>query len=199
MDNLARLSIRICLDIIPNKLDGKTVIYCFAHNNINLKLIADAIKDKSIIYQTYILNNKKYMSGVSQGVEVENFYKSNNINVKLIEYNEDWINTKIESNCVIDWAHKNEVKNIIICAPVFHIVRAFMTIVSSIIEKNININIYALPAMVNNWNNETISHQGLNKTSFNNFIQIELDRIIKYTEKGDIKEPEEIWKYILNR
>ena len=111
MDNLARLSIRICLDMIPDKLEGKTVIYCFAHNNTNLKLISDAIKDKSIIYQTYILNNKKYMSGVSSGIEVEKFYKSNNINVKLIEYNEDWINTKIEATCVIDWAHKNKVKN----------------------------------------------------------------------------------------
>lgn len=75
-----------------------------------------------------------------------------------------------------------------------------MTIVSSLIDINSNlINIYSLPAKIDNWNNTTITHQGKNINTFNNFIEIELDRIIKYSGKKDIKKPEIIWEYIMNR
>ena len=49
------------------------------------------------------------------------------VDVSLIEYENDWINTKIESNSVLEWCIKQNIKNIIICAPIFHIVRAYMT------------------------------------------------------------------------
>ena len=201
MELLTRLSIRICLDSIPLKLNGNTQIYCFAHNDINIPYIANSVKKFSNIYNVNVLKNKSYMSGVSEYKKVQELYKNKDIDTNLINYNEDWINTKIESEAVIDWLIENNVTNVIICAPVFHIVRAFMTLVSSLIDRNYDkkINVYALSGKFNDWNTETISHQGLNKTTFNNFIQIEIDRIIKYSDKGDIKSPKEIWNYIINR
>lgn len=201
---LAKLSTRILCDNIPESvlLYSKTIIYCFAHNDINLPLITKSVFELKKKYNIpcYILNNKEFMSGVSKYDEVKDYYLKNNINVLPISYNNNWINTKIESDAVIDWCIDKNIKNIIICAPVFHITRAYMTIVSSLIDINRNlINIYSLPAKIDDWKNTTITHQGKNINSFNNFIEVELDRIIQYSEKKDIKKPEIIWEYIMNR
>ena len=141
------------------------------------------------------------MSGVSECNTVERLYNNFDIPIKFIQYENNWINTKIESIAVIDWCIENKIKNIIICAPIFHIVRAYMTMVSSQLEKesNIDINIYAQSAPIDKWSNTTITHQGENINSFNNFIRIELDRIDEYILKGDIKCPQQIWDYMMKR
>ena len=52
---------------------------------------------------------------------------------------------------------------------------------------------------LNKWSDITITHQGRNRNSFNNFINIELERIEKYILKGDISKPHIIWDYMLKR
>lgn len=195
--DLTQLSIRILYDIIPNSLLDNTVIYCFAHNDINIPFIAETIKPLSNRFPIYILKNIGYMSGVSDYKDVFKCYNNFNVSTNLIPYNDNWINTKIESIAVINWCVTNNIKNLIICAPIFHIIRAYMTIVSSLSHHNINI--YAIPAQIKKWSNTTITHQGKNINSFNNFINIELDRIEKYILKGDILEPKSIWDYMLKR
>lgn len=197
----SQLSIRIIYDILPEDLPIDTVIYCFAHNDINIPYIAQHIKLLSNIYPVYILENINNMSGVSECKSVEKLYNSFSIPIKFIPYDNNWINTKIESKAVIDWCIKNKIKNIIICAPIFHIVRAYMTMVSSQLDKghNIDINIYAQSAPIDKWSNTTITHQGKSINSFNNFIRIELDRIDEYALKGDIKDPQTIWEYMMKR
>lgn len=196
--DLTQLSIRILYDIIPDSLlDNNTAIYCFAHNDINIPFIATTIQPFSNRFPIYILKNIGYMSGVSDYKDVIALYNSFDISTKVIEYNDNWINTKIESNAVISWCASNNIKNLIISAPIFHIIRAYMTIVSSLSDHNINI--YAIPVKINQWSNITITHQGKNRNSFNNFIKIELERIEKYILKGDILQPNIIWDYMLKR
>ena len=197
----SQLSIRIIYDIIPEELNTNTIAYCFAHNDINIPYMAKHMKRLNELCPIYILNNLNYMSGVSDFKTVEKIYNSFDIPIKLIDYENTWINTKIESIALIDWCIKHKIKNILICAPIFHIVRAYMTVVSSLLDKdtNIDINIYALSAPIDNWTNTTITHQGKNVNSFNNFIRIELDRIDEYIKKGDIKDPSNIWDYMMKR
>ena len=197
----SQLSIRIIYDIIPKDLIENTIIYCFSHNDINIPHMAKHIQLISGIYPTYILNNPVYMSGVSDCNTVGKLYHSYSIPINFIDYENNWINTKIESISVIDWCIKKKIKNIIICAPIFHIVRAYMTTVSSLLDKepNIDMNIYATSAPIDKWSNTTITHQGKNINSFNNFIGIELDRIEEYVIKGDIKDPSIIWDYMMKR
>lgn len=198
MNNINRLAIRILSDSIPNHKNR--IFYCYAHNDLNIECMA-----KSVINnikegdKVYILDNKSKMSGVSKSLIVSNQYKNLNINTNKIPYENETINTKIESNAVIEWAKKNNIKDLIICAPPFHILRAFMTIVSSAIDINYKINIYAITGIVDNWRKMTISHQGLNKTSYNQFIELELDRISIYNKKGDIKNANIIWDYLMRR
>jgi hypothetical protein len=193
-----KLSIRICNDDYPQS-NGR-FFYCFAHNDINIEVMAKGIKnilqDKD---KVYIIKNNIKCSGVSKYNDVIDIYNSFGIYPLMIDYKHDWINTRIESEEVINWTQKNEIKKLIICAPPFHLVRAFMTAASVIIENKYDISLYAIPGYVNNWRDITISHQGLNKNSFNSFIDIELERIKNYIKKGDIKSLLEIWNYIMTR
>lgn len=193
--DLTQLSMRICYDYIPDGLsEDNTSIYCFAHNNINIPIIANAVKN--IPYSKFILENKDFMSGVSSYRDTNLLYKSLGVDVEPIEYDNTWINTKIEADVVVEWARKQNIKNLIICAPVFHMVRAYMTTVSIILSRNLNIRVYAVAGKIDDWKKITITHQGLNKASFNDFIIVEIERIVKYQEKGDILETDRIWEYI---
>ena len=202
---LAKLSTRILYDTIPNVItknnNNNSIVYCFAHNDLNIPLMAKKIVEKNFNLPNYILDNKYLMSGVNSCDCVKEKYAKYNLNFETIPYDENWINTKIESDAVIKWTINKRIKNIIVCAPIFHIVRAYMTIVSSLIDSDSeeNINIYALPADIMNWGKKTITHQGKNINTFNNFIEIELKRIEDYTLKSDIKLPNKIWDYILFR
>jgi len=44
-----------------------------------------------------------------------------------------------------------------------------------------------------------VTHQALSKTDGNSLIKMELKRIERYTEKGDILPINKIWEYLLNR
>jgi hypothetical protein len=108
----------------------------------------------------------------------------------------DSINTRIESEALVNWISSNNIHELVICAPPYHTLRAFMTLVSVCIEHNINTKIYVINGKVNDWNDITITHNGTTKMSFNSVIQLELERIKKYTEKGDIYTCDKIWSYI---
>tara|TARA_Y100000389_G_scaffold86536_1_gene83216 strand:+ start:2751 stop:3374 length:624 start_codon:yes stop_codon:yes gene_type:complete len=202
--HLADLSVRICFDALPptDQLYSQNFsVYSFAHNEINIPHIADKIRKSGLNMGTFILDNKVAMSGVSKSSTVEDIYKQYGVLAQKIPYNNTWINTKIEADRIADWAHENKLKYLIVCSPVFHTVRSYMTLVSSLIDKNYDkdIKVYALGAEVVNWKSMTISHQGKKVTSFNEFIKLENDRIKVYQEKGDIKSNDEIWNYIINR
>ena len=202
--DLAKLSTRIFFDIIPKEVvnnNKDTIVYCFAHNNLNIPLMAKKISNLNYNLPNYILDNKTLMSGVSSSDEVKEIYLNYELEFNLIPYDYSWINTKIESDVVLNWCNNNGKKNIIICAPIFHIVRAFMTMSSSLIDLNLKekINIYSILSFIDDWNEQTITHQGRNINTFNNFIEIELKRIETYTIKGDIHHAKKIWDYILSR
>lgn len=192
---LTQLSMRVCYDSIPSDLKScDTSVYCFAHNNINIPILANTVKN--LPYSKFILKNKTFMSGVSSFSETSPLYKSSGVDVEPIEYNDTWINTKIEADVVVEWARNQNIKNLIICAPVFHMVRAYMTTVSIILKRKLDIKVYAAVGKVDDWRKVTITHQGLNKASFNDFIIVEIERILEYQKKGDILETCRIWEYI---
>ena len=66
-------------------------------------------------------------------------------------------------------------------------------------EPSTILKIYALSGTTNDWNEEVITHQGLNKNTCNNFIDIEIERIYKYIKKKDILPISSIQTYLLNR
>ena len=194
MTDIIKLAIRILSDFW---LPKNKIIYCFAHNDLNIRTMAMAINKNCQDYSSiYILKNNKSMSGVSNYQDVNNIYSKFDIKANFINYEHSFINTRIESEEIIKWAQKNNITELIICAPPFHILRAFMTLISASIDLNYYIKIYCLTGIVDNWRENTISHQGNSNMSFNDFIESELKRIETYTKKGDIKETNKIWEYL---
>ena len=184
--------------IFSNKIDynrNNLMVYCFAHNICMIEHIVDGLIQHNI-YAVHILKNIKQMSGVENYEVIEKKYKELGISVIFIPFFEDMINTKNESNRVIEYAMMNKIDNIIICAPTFHILRASLTIISSAIQNGVNINISSIIVNNSNWNRQCITHQGNTMDTYHNILELELDRIYEYMKKGDILSFKVIWQYL---
>lgn len=196
MNELARISMKISGTLVPNHVK---YVYCFAHNSINIPCMLKGLNHYIIANKTLcILDNKQAISGVSSCDDISSVYISYNFEVETIPYDasHNSINTRIESEALVNWIILNNVQHIAICAPPYHTLRAFMTLVTVCIERGVNIKIYTINGMVVDWNDITITHNGETQDSFSNVIELELERIKKYTEKGDICVCDKIWNYI---
>jgi hypothetical protein len=156
--------------------------------------MANKINNLNLNSDVYILGNSNPVSDILDFKNNFKIYKDNNILVKPIACPDlPMINTKVESDLIIDWAIKHNIKKIGICSPPYHLLRAFMTLVSSSIIKNYNISIFPYSGMIDDWNKIVVCHQGTHKESFSDMIDFEIERINKYIKKGDILT----YKYIL--
>lgn len=195
MRELVDISIKMFSSIIPKDIEH---IYCFAHNNINIFCMANAVKHSNFC-NIYLLNNSIHMSGVSCYHDVSDHYKKHNIKTNPIPYDEKYnsINTRLESEALVDWIQTNDIKKLVICAPPYHTLRAFMTLISVCIERNVHVKIYVMNGFVDNWNDTTITHNGKTISTFNNVVELEIARIHKYIQKGDICNCDKIWEWLL--
>lgn len=197
------LSVRILCDCIPEQLHREnTVIYCFAHHKVNVPIMAKTLSYMSVDYPIYIVDNEDEMSGVSSFKTNKKIYEKYHVeNIKPIPYGQTWINTKIECNAIIPFFVEKEIENVIIVTPAFHMERAIMTFVSSLMEQDEdrNIMVYAKPATIYNWNDITCSHQGRTTCSFFDMVQLEKERIDTYRKKGDIKSEKDVLHYFKER
>lgn len=194
---LYKLNTRIFSKPIEYNINNSNnvMVYCFAHNISTIEHMVSGL-NKHNIHTVHILKNTKEMSGVATYEAIEKKYKELGIRVILIPFFDDIINTKNESNRVIEYAVMNKIDNIIICAPTFHILRASLTIISSAIQKGFNIKFSPIIVNTNNWNKQCITHQGNTTDTFNNVLELELDKIYEYTKKGDILAFKVIWNYL---
>jgi hypothetical protein len=193
--DLYKLNTRIFSKSIDYKNEKNVMVYCFAHNISMIEHIVDGLKQHNI-HAVHILKNIKEMSGLLNYEIIEKKYKELGITVDLIPFFEDMINTKNESNRVIEYALMNKIDNIIICSPTFHILRASLTIISSAIQKGVNINFSSIIVNNSNWYTPCITHQGNTKDIYHNVLELELDRIYEYTKKCDILSFKVIWDYL---
>jgi hypothetical protein len=199
--DLLKLSIRIFSTPIERvytsaiEIDSHTLIYCFAHNINMLNPMIYSLKKHNII-KIHIIQNAYSVSGVETYEENMKKYNEHGIVTAYIPFNHDIIHTKNESDIVIDYARNNGYKNIILLAPTFHILRATMTMISSAIEKEADIKIQSIINDTSDWNELCSTHQGNTYATLNDTLELDLDRIFKYMEKGDIKRSSEIWEYL---
>ena len=189
---------KLIIKVYSNVKKDSKIIYCFGHHESNIKCIADKINNLNS--EVYILGNCNPVSGILDFKNNFKIYKENNILVKPIRCPDlPMVNTKVESDLIIDWAIKHNIKKISICSPPYHLLRAFMTLVSSSIIKNYNISIFPYSGMIDDWNKIVVCHQGTHKESFSDMIDFELERINKYIDKGDILTPKCILEYMDKR
>lgn len=196
------LSVRIFCDNVPENMNrDETAIYCFAHHKINVPFMSRVLSYHDMMYPVYILENNTHMSGVSCFNDNKDLYQDRDIHVNPIPYHENWINTKIECDAILSFFMERNIKNIILVAPAFHIERAMMTCISSLIDKGKeqDIRLFSRAASIDDWNDNTISHQGKTECSFYDMVLLEKERVQKYTNKGDIRPVTEIKEYFKQR
>ena len=195
------LTVQILCDKIPQKKDY--MIYCFAHHDINVDIMAKTVNalfsEYKQTFPVYILGNITKLSGVSSSIKVKEIYDTYNIEVRIIPYNKESINTRIEVESIVEYFHNFKHNNIILVSPAFHSKRAFMTTISYLIDKSYDLSFYSKAATIYDCTTETISHQGLTKCSFSEMVNLEQKRIVTYTQKGDIRNCNEIIEYLKSR
>ena len=189
---------KLTLKLLTNKLPEiteDTLVYCFAHNESSLHMIIDSLKTYNIT-SCHIINNITAMSGVEDSMKVVDFYNKYDVSCKLIPFYQYMIHTRNESEAVIDYAKQYNYSKIICMAPNFHILRATMTMISVLIDKNMNLSCYCISGQTNNWEAKMITHQGKTIDTIDKIVEMEFERIKKYTDKKDIKSVDEILAYI---
>lgn len=191
--NLLKLSTRIYSN--PIIYNSNTLVYCFSHKISSLDPIINMLKIYKI-NKVHIIKNLEAVSGVESYDRVVEKYKENNIECILIPFNYDIIQTKYESDIVIKYAKDFLYKKIIIVAPIYHILRATMTMISSAIEQDSNISINSIINHTLNWKEKYVTHQQRTNDTISNILTMEIDRIFKYMTKGDIKSTQKIWEYL---
>lgn len=180
-----------------NYADQSNIFYCFAHSFKLLDCMLKTIKKYNISH-IHLLGNLNKISGVEIIDINKDFYEKNNVQVSVINFDLLTINTKNESDSIVEWliSTNRTYSNIILIAPYFHILRATLTFCSSCIQQDLNINIVPIFDQNCEWDKKYITHQGNTEENLNDLIILELERINRYTEKGDIKCIKEIIKFI---
>ena len=122
------------------------------------------------------------------------------IPVPFLYENENMINTYNESLSLVDYLYKNFIEDLVVLAPVFHLPRAVLTLVSVIINncsQDKYINIYSLAGNINNWTTKVLTHsQGKLTGTVNELFESEMKKIEDYTKKGDLLEIDRVLEYL---
>lgn len=206
-DPLTALAMRVLQDDTPQDntpqddppaRPPRTMVYCFAHHIDNLYMMRRGLKRRGI-RSVCLLDNVTAMSGVSSGAETRRAYEDDGFAVTGIPFAHESINTKLESDVVVDWAVANEYTHIIAVAPPFHALRAIMTLVSSVMDKGASIHVSCCPGETNDWRATSVTHQGKTISSGKDLLAMELERIARYTDAGDIRPVDDIWAYFDQR
>lgn len=109
------------------------------------------------------------------------------------------INTLSEAESLIRLARHMKWQGIVIIAPPFHQLRAFMTTVSVASRAYPELSIYNQVGMPLDWSENVRHSQGTTTGTRREILRGEFDRIEKYQEKGDLLSPDEVLLYLNKR
>lgn len=193
---------RILCDVPPG--EPSDAVYLFAQTSDNqesvicaaVKILAEGLASRILVldsppyagYAGYALWQEKL---VASGIAAKRI-----LSVELCTANH---NTLTEAEAVIRYAKQYDFKRIIISAPAFHQVRAFMTTVAAALAEYPQLKIYSLPGYALSWNEKAIHSQGQLKARRSDLIQGEFDRIEKYYRKGDLISFDQVLDYLDKR
>ncbi|MBI2043036.1 hypothetical protein HYT25_01470 [Candidatus Pacearchaeota archaeon] len=134
---------------------------------------------------------------------------SNNLKIKYnitllpIDFSDNiGINTLNESEALVKYirySSKNDLSLLYLIAPQFHLLRAFMTASSVVIRENPDINFFAYPGEEQDWDKVVRHSQGTTIGRRIDLVKGEVERIQKYTSKGDIESITRIIDYMAHR
>lgn len=109
-------------------------------------------------------------------------------------------NTKTEADALVQYAVEQECKTFAIIAPPFHQLRCFLTVLGSMKTMGrMDLQVYNWVGASLDWQEPARHSQGSLKDVRENLIGHEFERIIRYTEKGDLATVDEALAYLRQR
>ena len=109
------------------------------------------------------------------------------------------LHTRSEAEALMQLAKAKAWKSILVVAPSFHQLRAFMTTVSVALDVYPEISVYSYPGKFLPWDEEVTHSQGKLRGKRREFIYEELKRIETYMAKGDLRPLSDIVDYLNRR
>lgn len=150
------------------------------------ELLKTGIADHLLILDDLEKSNLGYPGAGSWLLEIQKLGVNTNSDVWTIGCRQP-LNTFSESLALAGYAIRTGAKQLIIIAPPFHMVRAFISVVSAIRKLEItDLKIYCQVGLTLPWNGQTAHSQGTLVATRQKLILTELERIYLYREKGDL-------------
>jgi hypothetical protein len=109
------------------------------------------------------------------------------------------LNTLIEAEAMVRFAKSKGFRSLYIVAPPFHQFRAFITSVSVVLREYPELQVYSFPGETLPWDEKVVHSQGLVSGSRWSLINGEIERIVRYQEKGDLIPFNEVINYLNGR
>jgi hypothetical protein len=109
------------------------------------------------------------------------------------------IQTRIESEALIRHARQKGYTALIVSAPPFQQLRAFMTAATVAIKEYPELSIYSYPGAALPWQEWVVHSQGTLEARRSELIRTELERIHTYQKKGHLAPFEQILTYLNHR
>lgn len=107
--------------------------------------------------------------------------------------------TDAEALGLIKLTKHKDWRTILIVAPPLHQVRVFVSTVSAAVREAVNVRIYSCVGESENWLQKVVHSQGVTTGKRKDLLKGELDKILKYHQKGDLVSAKEILSYLNQR
>lgn len=194
---------RVLCDTRPQHPVDAAYLFCTTPGNqASLNQAARALIHQSIAARILILNAPP-LSGYPGVTHCQNQLQASGVAPELIETvpldETPSLNTLIESQALIAHAKAHALRSLVVVAPPFHQLRAFMTAVTVALRQYPSLAIYSFPGAALSWTRETTHSQGALTASRRQLIAEEFARIRTYQQKGDLAGFQEILAYLDRR
>ena len=112
-----------------------------------------------------------------------------------------YLSTDAESEGLVEFCSKRRYTDICVTAPPLHQVRAYISDISAVLHKGMDLRVYSRAGKTLNWTEKIIHSQGTTEKKRAEFLREELNKILKYNETGNppLASLEEVIDYLNNR
>lgn len=198
--DLVSLSVRIFSDKLPSNADA---IYLFWETSDNQASVLNKGADLHLSGLSKLI----CISGLGEaagypGVDCwrKELFKRLVSSQAIIEISpHQTSNTLTEAVQLVETAKQRDWEKIVVVAPAFHALRAFIGAVSVTLRDYPDLKIYNQVGTYLNWHQIVVHSQGILKADRTELINAELDRIAKYHQKGDLVTPRAAIEYLNRR
>jgi hypothetical protein len=202
-EQLFELLLKAASDPMPSSLaDG---VYLFGQTVQNQESVLDA--GQALLLEGVVKNILIAQTHARSGYPGYDVWKSELLSRDIPEdrivgvpiEDELLLHTNNEANCVVRHCQALAYTSLVVTAPPFHQLRAFMSVVSSVMDLGSTLSVYSKIGAPLPWGETVIHSQGTLRGTRESFIYSEMERIERYHAKGDLRSATDVLEYLHKR